>query len=76
MSALGPPRKKAHGKLGSKTAREIIPLRFYAPFAVLQARRTAIRRCVCFGAVVTNRSLGGFDGRNALTGRLWCLHCC
>ena len=33
------------------------------------------RCCVCWGVVVTNRSLGGFDGRSALSGRLWCYHC-
>jgi hypothetical protein len=31
------------------------------------------RCCVCWGVVVTNRSLGGFDGRSTLSGRLWCL---
>jgi hypothetical protein len=34
------------------------------------------RCCVRCGAIVCNRNLGGFERRSALSGWLWCLHCC
>ena len=39
------------------------------------AAETALRRCVVCGAHVTNQNLGGYDGRSALSGDLWCLSC-
>jgi hypothetical protein len=33
------------------------------------------RRCIACGLVVTNRNLGGFDGRSASTGVLRCDRC-
>ena len=33
------------------------------------------RRCVCCGKRISNRSLGGFDCKSAMGGRLWCLRC-
>ena len=33
-------------------------------------------RCVCCRKRISNRSLGGFDGKSAMSGRLWCLSCC
>jgi len=33
------------------------------------------RRCIACGFVVTNRNLGGFDGRSALSGVLRCERC-
>jgi hypothetical protein len=38
-------------------------------------RRERLRRCCVYGIVVRNRNLGGFSGRSALSGRLFCLHC-
>ena len=34
-----------------------------------------VRGCVACGWRVTNRNLGGFDGRSALSGSLWCYDC-
>lgn len=42
---------------------------------VSSRRRSPIRRCVACGVPVTNRNLGGNDGRSALSGPLWCLEC-
>jgi hypothetical protein len=39
------------------------------------ASKTEPRRCVACGRVVTNQNLGGYDGRSALSGDLWCLSC-
>ena len=33
------------------------------------------RSCVSCGRRITNRNLGGDDGRSALSGPLWCLRC-
>jgi hypothetical protein len=37
--------------------------------------RAPIRRCVVCGVQITNRNLGGYSGRSALSGPLWCLSC-
>jgi len=42
---------------------------------VFRPRRSPVRRCVACGARVTNRNLGGNNGRSALSGPLWCLQC-
>jgi hypothetical protein len=34
-----------------------------------------VRGCVVCGAHVTNDNLGGYSGRSALGGDLWCLSC-
>lgn len=39
------------------------------------AHETELRRCVGCGAHVTNENLGGYNGRSALTGDLFCLSC-
>jgi hypothetical protein len=39
------------------------------------ARQPELRRCVACNVEVTNESLGGYDGRSALSGDLWCLAC-
>jgi len=41
----------------------------------LVSRRKHRRACVACGSAVTNRNLGGFDGRSALSGHLWCEDC-
>jgi hypothetical protein len=33
------------------------------------------RRCVSCNAIVTNRNLGGYNGRGAFTGSLYCINC-
>jgi hypothetical protein len=32
-------------------------------------------QCVCCARRISNRVLGGYSGRSALTGLLWCLSC-
>jgi hypothetical protein len=39
------------------------------------APETELRRCVECGVHVTNSNLGGYSGRSALSGDLWCLDC-
>jgi hypothetical protein len=54
------------------------PLVAYRLPRFLQAvgnRRGSQRRCVSCNCCITNRKLGGYDGRSALTGPLWCLRC-
>ena len=41
----------------------------------LTARRLHLRYCARCGERVTNANVGGFEGRSALTGRLFCLAC-
>jgi hypothetical protein len=41
----------------------------------LTARQLHLRFCVGCGTRVTNKNVGGFTGRSALTGRLFCLDC-
>ena len=41
----------------------------------LTARRLHLRYCAKCGERFTNANLGGFEGRSALTGRLFCLAC-
>ena len=42
---------------------------------VFSRRIAATRRCVSCDSPVTNQSLGGFGGRSALSGPVWCLQC-
>ena len=37
--------------------------------------KAPVRRCVVCGSRVTNRNLGGYNGRSALSGTLWCSRC-
>ena len=41
----------------------------------LVSRRKQRRACVACGFAVTNRNLGGHDGRSALSGPIWCQRC-
>jgi hypothetical protein len=50
------------------SARLLPERKFFAP-------ETELRRCVVCGAHVTNDNLGGYSGRSALGGDLWCLSC-
>jgi hypothetical protein len=38
-------------------------------------RKMRVRRCVACDAKVTNQNLGGYSGKSALTGELWCERC-
>jgi hypothetical protein len=42
--------------------------KFFAP-------ERKLRRCVACSTEITNENLGGYDGRSALSGDLWCLDC-
>lgn len=76
MNAHAPPGKKKTGvllqtpiaKLGLRTT-----YRFSLFQQVFSRRRAATRRCVSCDSPITNRSLGGYDGRSALSGPVWCL---
>lgn len=50
-------------------------LRLYAGFGFLQPARLLTRQCVVCGCRVTNQNLGGYNGRSALSGALWCCEC-
>ena len=41
----------------------------------VSAIKQPLRRCVACDKPVTNRNLGGYDGRSALSGPLWCINC-
>ena len=61
MSARPPVKDRASATL-------LPEQKFFAP-------ETELRRCVACGAHVTNSNLGGYSGRSALSGNLWCLAC-
>jgi hypothetical protein len=70
----GSPKKKRPA-LASKPGVRLIAAAQYAALALLQGRRSAIRLCVSRDSRITNRNLGGNNGRSALTGDLYCLRC-
>jgi hypothetical protein len=57
------------------------PTQLYRTYAFLltlqpfRGRKAPIRRGVSCDACVTNRTLGDYSGRSALSGRLWCKRC-
>jgi hypothetical protein len=61
MSARPPAKDRA-------SARLLPGQKFTAP-------ETKLRRCVVCGVHVTNSNLGGYNGRSALAGDLFCLSC-
>jgi hypothetical protein len=67
-----PPKKRAAVLEPPKSAELPRP---YAGFGFLQPARLLTRRCVSCGRFVGNSNLGGYDGKSALSGRLWCLRC-
>lgn len=72
----GPRKKRARGELASKTARKRTELvAAYRLLVFLQPFKAKGRRCVSCDSRVTNRNLGGHDGRSAVTGPVWCLDC-
>jgi hypothetical protein len=72
-SAHGPPKKK-RGLFGTalKTANVLATYRV-ADYS--QVEKQQLRNCVACGSPVSNRNLGGFAGRSALSGKLFCLAC-
>jgi hypothetical protein len=67
------PKRIAPG-LGIAGAANLRLLAAYRSLLIAQPRR-AVRQCVACGTRVTNRSLGGWSGRSAMTGGLWCAEC-
>ena len=72
MNAHAPPKKERGLGTVLQTA-ELLTV--YRVLAFLQPRRPIVRRCVSCDSRITNRNLGGNDGRSALTGLVWCLRC-
>ena len=73
MSTHAPPKKE--GRLCTTALQKLQLQRAYRLLVSLQARRVVVRRCVSCDSRVTNQNLGGFGGRSALTGPVWCLRC-
>jgi hypothetical protein len=61
MSARPPVKDRASAKL-------LPEQKFFAP-------ETELRHCVACGCTVTNQNLGGYNGRSALSGELFCVSC-
>jgi hypothetical protein len=73
VNALDPPKRSAPGREIAGAAKLRL-LRAYRFLLIAQPRR-AVRQRVACGMRVTNRSLGGWSGRSALTAPVWCLDC-
>ena len=73
MNALAPPKKKKRGVGTALQTAEL--LRAYCVLTFLQRTKVPARRCVSCNSRITNRNLGGNDGRSALSGPVWCLSC-
>jgi hypothetical protein len=75
MNAPAPPKERG----GLPTARNLtrLPTRYrFSIFPqVFIRRRAATRRCVSCNCRITDRNLGGNDGRSTLSGPVWCLRC-
>jgi hypothetical protein len=71
---VGKPPEKREGALLHAPIRKLLGTT-YRSFAQAQVRRVVIRRCASCDARVSNRSLGGFNGRSALSGVLFCQRC-
>jgi hypothetical protein len=72
----GPAKQK---RAPAKSAPQKLPVhetyRFSLFVQAFNGRRAAIRRCAACDSHITNRNLGGNDGRSALSGPVWCLRC-
>jgi hypothetical protein len=47
----------------------------FPPEQKLSAHESPLRQCVVCHVPVTNQNLGGYNGRSALSGDLFCLSC-
>ncbi len=73
---MSPPLKEKRGcNTALKTAEVSATYHLSLALQIFSGARAASRRCVACNAHVTNRNLGGNDGRSALTGPVWCLRC-
>jgi hypothetical protein len=79
MSARSPAKEKGqrvrHWPGRSSSAGYHLPALLQGQKQKFFTPETELRRCVVCNAEVTNRNLGGYDGRSALTGNLYCLAC-
>lgn len=73
MSTHSPPKRSAPGReiAGAANLRLLATYRF----SLIAQPHRAVRQCVACGRFVGNSNLGGYDGKSALSGRLWCLRC-
>ena len=70
---MSPPKqKRRRGKTALQDAEQ---QEAYCLLAFLQPLKAKARRCISCRARVTNRNLGGFNGRSARSGSLFCLRC-
>jgi hypothetical protein len=74
MNTSAPPVKERGELLHAPKAAVQLQRRFRI-LALFQVARRQIRWCVVCNCSVTNDNLGGYDGRSALTGELYCLRC-
>jgi hypothetical protein len=77
MSARPPTKGKARS-FCYRASERLLPI--YQVVAILQgskflASKTPLRRCVACDVRITNRNLGGYNGRSTLSGELWCTDC-
>ena len=70
-----PPKESGGPPTALKVAKLPIAYRFSLFPQVFSGCRAATRRCVSCDSRVTNRNLGGYDGRSARTGPVWCVNC-
>jgi len=70
-----PPKETRGVQTALKTAELLATYRLLAFLQPFSGGRVASRRCVSCDSRLTNRNLGGYDGRSALSGPLWCYHC-
>jgi hypothetical protein len=63
-------------KRGTGTALQTAELpRPYSVLGFLQPVDSSALRCLVCDCRVTNQNLGGYNGRSALSGSLWCFDC-
>jgi hypothetical protein len=70
VNSHAPPKRK--GRLCGPALRGLRLRGSYRRFRFPQGK---FRRCVCCSRSVSNKTLGGFDGRSGLSGELFCLTC-
>lgn len=73
MNALALAKKNKHRVGTAPQAADLLGAYYVLTF--LQRTRVPPRRCVSCYSQITNRNLGGYDGRSASTGEVYCLRC-
>ena len=72
---MKPPKERGGLPTALKVAKLPTAYRFSLFPRAFSRRRAVIRRGVSCDSRISNRNLGGNDGRSALTGPVWCLRC-